>query len=66
MANHGLLCVGRSPADALHTALVVEQAANIVNGARVLGRVVPLPVEISERFGEYYGLIRNGWSSDAG
>jgi L-fuculose-phosphate aldolase len=66
MANHGLLCVGRSPADALHTALAVEQAAHIVHGARVLGRVVPLPVEISERFGEYYGLIRNGWSSDAG
>lgn len=63
MANHGLLCVGKSPQDALHTALVVEHTAKIIFGARVLGGEVPLPADISESFGTIYGLIRSGWSS---
>ena len=35
MANHGLLCVGHSPEDALHTAEVVEHTAR--GGARCGG-----------------------------
>ncbi len=43
LANHGMVAVGRSPADALHITTVVERAARIVAGARALGRVVALP-----------------------
>jgi L-fuculose-phosphate aldolase len=64
MANHGLLCVGKSPADALHTALVVEHTAKIVWGAEQLGGVVPLPDEINESFANIYGLIRGMWSAE--
>lgn len=62
MANHGLLCVGKSPHDALHTAAVVEHTAKIVFGAEQLGGVVPLPDEIVTNFTNIYGLIRGGWS----
>ena len=61
MANHGLLCVGKSPSDALHTALVVEHTAKIVWGAEQLGGVVPLPDEIIESFTNIYGIIRGMW-----
>ena len=62
MANHGLLCVGKSPSDALHTALVVEHTAKIMFGARVLGGVVPLPEKIAGDFAGIYGYIRSTWS----
>ena len=62
MANHGLLCVGKSPGDALHTALVVEHTAKIVHGAEQLGGVVPLPEEITENFTNIYGIIRGMWN----
>ena len=62
MANHGLLCVGKSPEDALHTAAVVEHTAKIVAGAEQLGGVVPLPEEIVTNFTNIYGLIRGGWT----
>ena len=62
MANHGLLCVGKSPGDALHTALVVEHTARIVWGAERLGGVVPLPAEISANFTNIYGIIRGMWT----
>ncbi len=62
MANHGLLCVGKSPHDALHTALVVEHTAKIIYGARVLGGEVPLPADIRESFGNIYSLIRDSWT----
>lgn len=62
MANHGLLCVGKSPSDALHTALVVEHTAKIMFGAHVLGGVVPLPEKIAGDFADIYGYIRSTWS----
>jgi L-fuculose-phosphate aldolase len=62
MANHGLLCVGKSPADALHTASVVEHTAKIVYGAEQLGGVVPLPDEITTNFMNIYGMIRGMWT----
>jgi L-fuculose-phosphate aldolase len=64
MANHGMLCVGRSPADALHAAEVAEHTARIVWGAEQLGGVVPLPDEVLSSFAEIYGLIRSGWPRD--
>ena len=61
MANHGLLCVGKSPDDALHSALVVEHTAKIMFGAEVLGGVVPLPTKIAKDFAGIYGYIRSTW-----
>ena len=61
MANHGLLCVGKSPSDALHTALVVEHTAKIMFGARILGGVKPLPGKIARDFAGIYGYIRSTW-----
>ena len=43
MANHGLVCIGKSPEDALHAALVVERTAEIVWGAAGLGAPRPPP-----------------------
>jgi len=61
MANHGLLCVGKSPSDALHVALVVEHTARIMFGAQVLGGVEPLPDKIVKDFTGIYGYIRSTW-----
>ncbi len=63
MANHGMICVGKSPADALHTAQVVEHTAKIVHGALTLGNVTPLPAGIVEQFSGYYSMIRQGWGA---
>ena len=62
MANHGLLCVGKSPSDALHTAIVVEHTAHIVWGASRLGGPVELPADVRENFTDIYGIIRSMWS----
>jgi len=64
MANHGMLCVGKSADDALHTALVVEHTARIIVGARLLGGDVPLPEKISASFADIYRMIRSGWNAD--
>ncbi|MCY3616854.1 MAG: class II aldolase/adducin family protein, partial [Acidimicrobiaceae bacterium] len=61
MANHGLLCVGKSPADALHTALVVEHTAKIMFGAQILGGVEPLPAKTAKDFAGVYAYIRSTW-----
>ena len=61
MANHGLLCVGPSPADALGVALVVEHTAKIMFGAHVLGGVVPLPDKIAGDFAGLYRHLRSTW-----
>jgi L-fuculose-phosphate aldolase len=58
MANHGLLCVGKSPEDALHTAEVVEHTAHIVWGAQALGGPVPLPEKVVRDFSGIYGYLR--------
>lgn len=59
MANHGLLTVGRSPADAMKIAALVERTAQIVWGARVLGELVPLPDATRERFAPIYPMMRS-------
>jgi len=57
MANHGLLCVGKHPADVLKVAKLVERTAQIVWGARMLGRTVPLPDSTLEKFAPIYKMM---------
>jgi L-fuculose-phosphate aldolase len=57
MANHGLLCVGKNPADVLKVAKLVERTAKIIWGARLLGEPVPLPDSTLEQFAPLYKLI---------
>jgi L-fuculose-phosphate aldolase len=57
MANHGLLCVGKNPADVLKVAKLVERTAKIIWGARLLGDVVPLPQSTLEQFAPLYKLM---------
>jgi L-fuculose-phosphate aldolase len=58
MANHGLVCIGKSADDALHASLVVERTAEIVWGARALGRPLPIPEKVNQDFSNVYGFIR--------
>ncbi len=57
IANHGLLAVGKDPADVLKVSLLVERTAQIVWGAKVLGDVVPLPTDTLEKFAPIYKLM---------
>jgi L-fuculose-phosphate aldolase len=59
LANHGMVTIGRDPADALHAALVVERTAQIAFGARVLGGLHPLPVKTTEDFAGVYRYLRS-------
>ncbi len=59
MANHGLLCVGKSPKDALKIANLVELTAEIVWGARQLGEIVALPDSTREKMAPIYKLLRS-------
>jgi L-fuculose-phosphate aldolase len=64
MANHGLVCVGKSPDDALHSSLVVERTAQIVWGARALGAPVPIPAKVNADFANVYTFVRGSmWQS---
>ncbi len=58
MANHGLVCVGKNPADALHAAFVVERTAHIVWGAELLGEVRTIPAKVNEDFAGVYRWVR--------
>lgn len=62
VANHGLVCVGKDPEDALHASLVVERTAQIVWGARALGPVHPIPEKVNRDFAGVYEFVRqNMW-----
>lgn len=54
LANHGLVVVGSSAAEALQLTKLVERAARIVWGARALGEPVPLPAAIRDEFAASY------------
>lgn len=54
LANHGLVVVGSSAAEALQLTKLVERAARIVWGARALGEPVPLPTAIRDEFAASY------------
>ncbi len=57
IANHGLLAVGKNPADVLKVSHVVERTAKIVWGARLLGDVVPLPDDTLKKFAPIYKMM---------
>lgn len=59
LAGHGLLVVGRDPAEALALTQLVERAARIIQGAYALGDPPPLPGEIREEFAADYLARRN-------
>jgi len=58
MANHGLVTIGKSVADALHSAAVVEHNARIMWGAQQLGGIVPLPHRTVRDFTNVYAYVR--------
>lgn len=57
LANHGLLCVGKDPADTLKVARLVERTAQLVWGARLMGEPVPLPDSTLEKFAPIYKFL---------
>jgi L-fuculose-phosphate aldolase len=59
MANHGLVTIGKSVDEALHSALVVEHNAHIFWGAKLLGGVVDLPDKPIRDFTNVYRYIRD-------
>lgn len=58
MANHGMVTIGKSVADALHSAAVVEHNATIMFGAQQLGGVVGLPHKTIRDFSGVYRYVR--------
>lgn len=64
MANHGMLCIGKTPTDALHTAIVAEHTAHIIHGAIQLGGAVNLPDPMIETFANIYRYLRGRWTAD--
>jgi L-fuculose-phosphate aldolase len=59
MASHGLVTVGRTVDDALHSALVVEHNAEIVWGARLLGTIAELPEKTRTGLAGVYDFVRH-------
>ena len=57
LANHGLLCVGKNPADVLKVSRLVERTAQLVWGAKLMGSPVPLPDSTLERFAPIYKMM---------
>jgi ribulose-5-phosphate 4-epimerase/fuculose-1-phosphate aldolase len=58
LASHGMITIGPTPTEALHVALVVERAAQIVHGARVLGGEHALPEQTNKNFRGVYEYLR--------
>jgi L-fuculose-phosphate aldolase len=58
LANHGTVTISDSPAKAIHQLGVVERAAQIVWGARILGGDAELPSSTNETLGSYYRMMR--------
>jgi L-fuculose-phosphate aldolase len=58
LASHGLVAIGKSPADALHITAVVERTAQIVAGAAALGGALPLPEQADNNFAGVYRFVR--------
>jgi len=60
IANHGMVAVGPRPSSVIHITALVERNAQIVAGARALGKVHPLPDKVNEGFaGIYTGWMRS-------
>jgi L-fuculose-phosphate aldolase len=58
LANHGMVTIGSTPEKALHAAGVVERTAEIVWGARALGKAHPLPDKVNKDFANVYRFMR--------
>lgn len=58
LANHGIVAAGPSLPRTLHIATLVERAAEIILGARLLGTPVALPDEVNQNFTGVYELLR--------
>jgi L-fuculose-phosphate aldolase len=54
LANHGLVTIAATPAQALHHAVVSEHCAQVAWGTRALGGHFPLPASTLETFREAY------------
>lgn len=54
LANHGLVVVGSTPAEALQLTKLVERIAKIVWGSRTMGDPKPLPVDVRRDFAALY------------
>lgn len=66
LANHGMVAIGRDPAEAFHTTAVVERTARILWGARVMGQAVgakphDLPAKVNADFANVYAHVRTTW-----
>ncbi|HUC38385.1 MAG TPA: class II aldolase/adducin family protein [Acidimicrobiales bacterium] len=59
LASHGMVAVGKSPADALHITAVVERTASIVIGATALGGPTALPEKVNSDFAGVYKYLRS-------
>ena len=58
MANHGLLTLGVDLAEAMKVASLIERTAQVMQGARALGEIVPLPESTTKRFAPLYKRMR--------
>jgi L-fuculose-phosphate aldolase len=58
LANHGMVAVGKDPANVLHVTAMVERAAEIVAGSKALGGPVNLPDKINTNFNGVYKYLR--------
>ena len=58
LANHGMVAVGTTPAQALHVTAVVERSARIIRGAETLGPLKEIPPESEARFAAMYRDLR--------
>ena len=58
LANHGMVAVGKDPADVLHITACVERTAQIVLGAMGLGGAVPIPDKVNDGFKGVYKYLR--------
>jgi L-fuculose-phosphate aldolase len=59
LANHGMVTVGPTIEKALHAALLVERTAQVLFGARLIGKVHDLPAEVNKSFADVYKLMRH-------
>ena len=56
--NHGLVGVGKTPNEALHTCQLVERASHIYSVAKALGNPAPLPADVIETELELFRMKR--------
>ncbi len=59
MSNHGLLCIGKNPIEALKATQIVERTGEIAHGAKALNQNPQgLPQDIVEEFQSVYAFVR--------